>query len=494
MPPPPRHSLHAIRSVTALPTARARPWLVLLIATIGTFMAILDSSIVNIALAHIMAAFHASVDDIEWIMSAYMIAFAVSIPVTAALRDRFGAKRVYLFGLALFTAGSLLCSVAWNLVSLVGFRVVQALGSGILVPASLVMITEAFPPTERGRAIGWWGIGAMLAPAVGPVLGGLLVQSVGWRSIFYLNLPVGGLNLWLARRWLAPDAPPPHHQTFDWLGLAGFSTALISLLTVFSRIHEWGWSSPDAVRCYLLGLAGAALFGWIELRHPAPLMDLRIFRRRNFALTIALTFIRAFALFGSVFLLPLYLQTLLGYSPAMTGLLMLPFAVCVGLLMPLGGRLVDRIGPQVPVSIGTALTAWSLYLYRGLGASGSIGLVLIGQVLRGIGIGLAAAPVTSAAVSAVSPRRRGVASGLLNITMQVGGAFGIAVLGTIYHWQEGWLMRAHQLAPTVASIQAFQQVFVVASAITLTCLVPALLLDNRAHLHGVAQEQAVLVE
>ena len=472
----------------------AHPWIVLLIATIGTFMAILDSSIVNIALARIMGEFHVSVDDIEWVMTAYMIAFAVSMPATAALRERLGAKRVYLLGLWLFTAGSLLCSVAWSLVTLVAFRIFQALGAGVLVPAALVMISEAFPPTERGRAIGWWGIGAMLAPAIGPTLGGVLVQTIGWRSIFYLNLPVGLVNIWLTHRYLPSDAAriPPH--PFDGIGLVSLSTALISFLTVCSRVHEWGWTSSLAGFCYALGLGAFALFCWTEPRHPDPLMDPRIFRRRNFSLTIILSFLRAFALFGSVFLLPLYLQRLLGYSPVRTGWLMLPFAVCVGVLMPLGGWLVDRIGPQTPVAIGTALTSGALYLYKYLNADGNMLLILAGQILRGIGIGLAAAPVTSAAISAVAPPRRAVASGLLNITMQVGGAFGIAALGTLYHWQQSLYLRLDGATPTLASVRAFQDVFAVASAVTLTGVVPALLLDNRAHLHGQAQEQAVLVE
>ncbi len=480
--------------MTAAARHASRPWLVLLVATIGTFMAILDTSIVNIALVRIMGEFRVSVDDIEWVMTAYMIAFAVAMPLTAALRDRFGAKRVYLGGLGCFTLASLACSLAWDLPTLVACRVLQALGSGILVPAALVMISDAFPPTERGRAIGWWGIGAMLAPAIGPVLGGILVQTIGWRSIFYLNLPIGIANLWLASWALAPDARRQHPHAFDWLGFIGLSTALVAFLVVFSRVHEWDWTGRRAVGCYALGVAGLALLLWVEPRHPDPVIDPRVFRRRNFSLTMLLTGIRAFALFGSVFLLPLYLQTLLGYSPAMTGLLMLPFAVCVGVLMPVGGRLVDRIGPQVPVTIGTALTALSLFLYRGLGTAGSLGLVLVGQVVRGIGIGLAAAPVTSAALSAVAPPRRGVASGLLNIMMQVGGAFGIAALGTFYHWQQRLYLRLHGGSATLASVRAFQDVFVIAAGITLLGLVPALLLDNRAHLHGQAQEQAVLVE
>ena len=476
------------------PRSSVHPWMVLLVATIGTFMAILDSSIVNIALARIMGEFHATVDDIEWVMTAYMIAFAVSMPATAALRERLGARRVYLLGLWLFTAGSLACSVAGDLVALVACRVVQALGAGVLVPAALVMISEAFPPMERGRAIGWWGIGAMLAPAIGPTLGGVLVQTIGWRSIFYLNLPVGLLNVWLTHRALPPDAARAPAHPFDWRGLLALSMSLISFLTVCSRVHEWGWTSLLAGWCYVLGLGGFACFCWIEPRHPDPLIDLRIFRRRNFSLTITLSALRAFALFGSVFLLPLYLQRLLGYSPVATGLLMLPFAVCVGALMPVGGWLVDRIGPQAPVAVGTVLTSGALYLYKYLGADGNIPLILAGQILRGIGIGLAAAPVTSASISAVPPRQRSIASGLLNITMQVGGAFGIAALGTLYHWQQGYYLRLDGAGTGLAPVRAFQDVFVVASAVTLTGVVPALLLDNHAHLHGQAQEQAVLVE
>jgi DHA2 family multidrug resistance protein len=392
-------------------------------------MAILDNNIVNVALPKIMANFGATVDQIEWVITGYMISFAISMPVTTWLRDVFGLKRVFIASLLLFCLGSALCGMAWDKDSLIAFRVIQALGGGAMMPTGLTMISEAFPPQERGMSMGLWSIGAMVAPAVGPFLGGYLVDEVSWRSIFYINLPVGAVAVFAALLILPTSKNPGPAHRFDLIGFISFSAFLAPLLIALAQGQREGWDSDYILFCFsfsLLGLVALITSGFLV---KDPLIDLRLFANHNFLMANIINFVRSVAIFGSMFLLPLYLQNLLDYKALQTGIILAPTAISVAIVSPFSGLVSDRIGPRIPLFFGTVLMAYSLYLYKDLSLNSDYWFLFWPQVMRGAGLGLINAPLMSAAINAVRRDQTSIASSLLTIILQVGGAFGVALLG-----------------------------------------------------------------
>jgi DHA2 family multidrug resistance protein len=329
-------------------------------------MAILDTNIVNVALPKIMATFGTTVEQVEWVITGYMIAFAIIMPTTNWLRAALGLKKTFILSLAIFCFGSALCGMAWDNDSLIFFRIIQALGGGAMMPVGFTLVSEAFPPKERGMAIGFWSIGAMVAPAVGPFLGGYLVDEVNWRSIFYINLPVGAVAT-LAALWVLPSfkmqRPMPR---FDFAGFFSFSLFLAFLLVALAQGQREGWGSDYILACFAVSATGLVVFlisyAWV----PEPLVDLRLFGNLNFLMANIVNFVRAVAIFGSMFLLPLYLQNLLDYTALGTGVILVPTAISVAIVSPFSGLISDRIGPRIPLFLGTVLVAYSLYLYKDL--------------------------------------------------------------------------------------------------------------------------------
>jgi DHA2 family multidrug resistance protein len=404
-------------------------WGVLVVVIFGSFMAILDNTIVNVALPKIMANFGATVDQIEWVITGYMIAFAISMPATTWLREVFGLKKVFIASLVLFCLGSALCGIAWDKDSLIAFRVIQALGGGAMMPTGLTLISETFTPQERGMAIGLWSIGAMVAPAVGPFLGGYLVDEVSWRSIFYINLPVGAVAVFAALLILPARRALVQARRFDLIGFISFSVFLTPLLVALAQGQREGWDSDYILSFFSLSLLGLTAFITSGFLVKDPLIDLRLFANYNFLMANIVNFFRAVAIFGSMFLLPLYLQNLLNYTAFQTGIILAPTAISVAIVSPFSGLISDRIGPRVPLFFGTVLMAYSLYLYKDLSLNSDYWFLFWPQVMRGAGLGLINAPLMSAAINAVRREQTSIASSLLTIIMQVGGAFGVAILG-----------------------------------------------------------------
>jgi len=411
------------------PEGKDHKWGVLVVVIIGSFMAILDNNIVNVALPKIMANFGATVEQIEWVVTGYMIAFAISMPVTTWLREVFGLKKVFIASLAIFCFGSALCGMAWDKDSLIAFRVIQALGGGALMPTGLTLVSEAFPPQERGMAMGVWSIGAMVAPAIGPFLGGYLVDEVSWRSIFYINLPVGAVAILAALLILTRSKAPGAVRRFDFIGFISFSAFLAPLLIALAQGQREGWDSDYILSCFGFSLLGFVAFITSSFLRQDPLIDLRLFAIHNFLMANIINFVRAVAIFGSMFLLPLFLQNLLDYTALRTGIILAPTAISVAIVSPFSGLISDRIGPRVPLFCGTVLMAYSLYLYKDLSLNSDYWFLFWPQVMRGAGLGLINAPLMSAAINAVRREQTNIASSLLTVIMQVGGAFGVALLG-----------------------------------------------------------------
>ena len=299
----------------SIPADDVYRWRVLGVVMLGTFMSALDSSIVNVSLPNMMASFGASVDDIEWVVTGYMLGFSTFMPLTAWLRDRVGYRVLYIASLAVFIAGSALCGIAPNLPALVLARVIQAFGGGAITPTGLAMIAEVFPPKERGRALGLWGVGVVVGPAFGPTLGGYLTETLGWRSIFNINLPIGIVGLLAASRILRVDKP--HAQTsrgFDLPGFVLLTTFLVAALLGLSNGNREGWSSSYVVTCALVTSVSFVLFLAVESIVSARILDLGLFRSPQFTVAMVVTAARSVALYGGIFLLPLFLQDLMGRS------------------------------------------------------------------------------------------------------------------------------------------------------------------------------------
>ena len=399
-------------------------------------MAFLNNNIVNVALPKIMADFGATVDQIEWVIIAYMIAFAISMPVTSWLREVFGLKKLFIASLIFFCFGSVLCGMAWNKDSLIAFRVLQALGAGASIPTGLTLVAEAFPPQERGVALGIWAIGNMLAPAIGPFLGGYLADEISWRAIFYVPLPAGAATILGAFLILSPVRAPGPARRFDFIGFVSFSIFLAALLVAFSQGQREGWDSDYILFCFSLSLLGLVSFIASGLMVKDPIIDLRLFVNHNFIMTSIINFVRAMAAFGSMFLIPLFLQNLLDYKALQTGIILLPTAVSVAIVSPFSGLISDRIGPRIPLASGVFLLAFSLYLYKDISFSSDYWFLFWPQVIRGIAIGMINAPLLSTALNAVRREQTSLASGLFSVIMQVGGAFGVAMVGTVLQRRE----------------------------------------------------------
>jgi DHA2 family multidrug resistance protein len=401
---------------------------VLGIIMLGTFMAILDSSIVNVALPHMMSSFGVDRNKIEWVSTGFMMTSAVIMPFVGWLANRVSYKVVYLGSLFVFTLASGLCAMAWSYESLIAARVLQALGGGAIQPIGMAIVAELFEPHERGRALGIWGTAIMAGPALGPTLGGYLTDAFSWRTIFSVNLPFGALTLLIGMIIMRPLKAHGARRNFDLLGFVFLAMALIGGLTALSNGQEKGWYSPYIRVCEAVSAVGFIMFIATELSVEHPLLDLRLFRLRNYSLATALAIFRAIGLFGSVFLFPIFLQNLMGYTPVQAGLWMIPGAIAVGATMPVAGHLADRHSPALLTAFGCLLVALSLVYFGKLDPLSSRTMLVVPQIYRGVGLALMMAPLMAAAINAVPRHEVPMATSFLNVSQNVGGALGIAVL------------------------------------------------------------------
>lgn len=403
-------------------------WGVLGIIMLGTFMAILDSSIVNVALPHMMSTYGVNRDQIEWVATGFMLASASVMPLMGWLTTRMSYKALYLGCLLIFTLASALCAMAWSFESLIAARILQALGGGAIQPIGMAIVAELFEPHERGRALGIWGTGIMVAPALGPTLGGYLTDTFGWRTIFSVNLPIGAFTLLAGMIIMRPLHARGEKRPFDFFGYAFLTMALVAGLTALSNGQEKGWDSNYIHLCEAFAVIGSVMFIAIELQVKNRLLDLRLFLIRNYALCIILAVFRAVGLFGSVFLFPIFLQTLMGYTTIQAGLWMIPGALAVGLTMPIAGRLADRYSPQFLAATGSVLAGISLIQFGYLDPLSNWSVLVVPQVIRGAGLALLMAPLLATALNSVPRHELPMASVFLNVSQNVGGSLGIALL------------------------------------------------------------------
>jgi len=409
-------------------------WWVLFNVMIGTFMAVLDATIVTVALPKIQASFGVDIDKVEWVLTAYLLAFAVMLPTSGWVADHFGYRRTYLLALFLFTLGSFLCGLAWDENVLIMFRIVQAIGAGFLMPVGMAIVTREFPIEQRGVALGFWTIAAAASVSLGPLIGGYLVDNIGWNAIFDVNVPVGIVALF-ATAVIQREYKTERARSFDVLGFVSLVVFLIALLLALSDGNaSWntgGWTSPFIVSCFLISALGLMVFLVVEFNVEHPLIELNLMKNFNFGVTNAILFIFGLGMFGSTFLLPLYLQDSLGYTALQAGAVFLPVGILQAVTAPIAGIVSDKLNPKIPAALGLVLLALSLYMNGSLSLYSMHRDIMIPLIIRGFAMGMLFAPLTTLALSEIPKHKIAQASGLFNVLRQLGGSFGVALMGTL---------------------------------------------------------------
>lgn len=406
---------------------RPFPWAGLLVLVFGAFMSILDGSIVNVALPRLMAIFGVSPDEIQWVMTAYLLTSGVVVPVTGYLGDRFGYKRVYIYALMFFTLGSALCGLAWSNNSLIAFRVVQALGGGMLIPVSMSLIYRIVPRQMIGMAMGIWGIAATTAPAIGPTLGGYLVDYYSWHLIFTINIPVGVVAALLSYAFIE-ETPPIPNIKFDVIGCVLCCSGLFALLLALSQGQDKGWTSQYIVTLFVLAGFVLLTFCLWEFYTPHPMLDIRLLTNGVFAASIAATSMTTVAMFAAIFLVPLYCQSLQGLTPMQTGMLMMPMALAMGFMMPIGGKLFDKIGAFPLGVVGLIIAGYFTYRLSFITLETSYHELQLLLVMRAVGLGLGMMPISTAGMNTIPPMLVGRASAINNLFRQIAASLGIAYM------------------------------------------------------------------
>ncbi len=430
------------RSPTAPPAVNK--WLVTITIMSATVIAIIDTSIVNVAIPTIQESFAASIDQVNAVATFYIISNVIVMPLTGYLSALWGRKQLYAGAIVLFTLASLLCGLAWNLESLVLFRIIQGLAGGALLPSAQAILFETFPREEHGKAMGIFGLGVIVGPALGPVLGGYLTDTVGWRSIFTVNVLPGILATVMVLRFIVnpPYLKKPEGK-FDWPGLATLMIGLASSQYALENGQRLGWFNSGLITFLtLLGVVNLAYLVRRELVTDNPVIDLSVFSNRTFAAGNIIGVLAGFSLFGVLFILPILMSQILHFNTIQIGLALMPGALSTALAMPIAGRLVDRLDPRIPLAVGIAIFVVATWQFSYLNMRSGYWDLFWPQVGRGIGLGLVFVPLSSATLGSISIAKTASASGLYNLVRQLGGSAGIALLTLMlqhleaFHWRQ----------------------------------------------------------
>jgi EmrB/QacA subfamily drug resistance transporter len=493
-------------------------WQVLMCAVVGTFMVMLDQTVVNIALPKITTVFGVGVHETQLVVTSYMLALAVIMPATGYLSDTFGTKRVYLITMALFTGGSLLCGLAWNNTSLVAFRVIQGLGGGMMSPLGMTMLFQVVPPNRRNTIMGFYGLPLMLAPVLGPTLGGYLVEYIDWRVIFTLNVPVGIIGLFLGLTLLR-ETPHVPGLKFDMRGFLLSAVGFSALLLGFSDAATDGWTSAGILLRFGIGIACLGAWIWVELTDEHPLLELRLFQIPIFTLSALVSFVLTIGMFGGQLVLPLFMQNLRGLGAAETGLILISQVLPMTVAMPLVGRLVDKVGVRAVILVGMPLLVYTTWQFGQLDLTTPDMTIRLWLAARGCAMGLVMMPSMTAGLNAVPLQLMSRASSMSNVMRQVFGAFGTAIVVTVLQQRQtfhtamlaqtvtpqnvalqqlmntaqqwglsqgmtavqaqamGMMVAARQVAVS-AAVMGFDDVFRVTAAVTLLAIIPALFMKT----------------
>lgn len=438
--PAPRRSVHRPgrtrpRGVASPPEASASPatasWLPLVaVVVIGSFMAVLDTSIVNVAIPSIENELGASADQGEWVVTGYSLMLGVVVPTSSWLGERYGLERVQNVALLLFITGSALCGLSNSISTLIGLRLFQAVGGGLLPAVSLTIVYRVVPRESIGTALGIYGFGVILAPAIGPVVGGFLVQYSSWRLIYFINVPIGIIGAVLSYRVL-PHFARRRDRRFDLAGWVTIAAGLFSLLLALSEGQTWHWTSYRVLGLIAVGCLSLALFVVLELSAEEPLLNLRVFLNSNYRISAMIIAVLSNGLFSAAFFVPLFLQQGDGLNAFQTGLTLVPAVFVTLVMVPLSGRLYDRVGARLLAAPGLLVLALAEYLLHGISTDTSRGHVIMWLAIQNLGIGMSFIPVVTGSLSRLAGAQVSVASAMNNLVQQVSGAVGLAVLGAL---------------------------------------------------------------
>ena len=445
---------------------RSRPfeykWLAMLTASIGTFMATLDASIVNVSLPTIMRSLHADLPMVQWVVSIYLLVITGLLLSLGRLSDLVGRRRVFIAGLAVFSAGSLLCGLSGTVSLLIFFRGVQAVGAAMIMANSPAIVTQAFPSSERGKALGMIGMVVATGLTAGPALGGFLIAASGWPLIFLINVPIGAIGIWVAYVVL-PRERRGMERHFDIPGAVMLLVSLVSLTLALNQGSERGWDSTYVRMLFASFVMFGLFFLWRERTCEHPIIELGLFRNRTFAAASMSAFISFAAGFAVSFLMPFYLSRILGYTPRQMGLTLAAVPLTVMVIAPISGSLSDRIGSRALSSTGLAVLSIGLLLISRLGADPESSAVVFSLVVVGLGSAIFQSPNNSSIMGSVPPNMLGVAAGMTATMRNLGMITGLAVSGAVYTSRR--LFYAGEFGATQASVHAFHDAFVVAAAI-----------------------------
>jgi EmrB/QacA subfamily drug resistance transporter len=408
-----------------------RRWWTLAAMCFALFMVMLDNTVVNVALPSIQKDLGATVSGLEWTVNAYTLAFAILLVTGGRLGDLFGRRRMFLFGVVTFAASSGFIGFSQSEAWLVAGRAVQGIGAAFMMPGTLSIISNAFPPAERGKAIGTWAGVSAMALAIGPVVGGFLVENVSWQSIFFLNLPVAAgavaVTLFATHESRDETAPP----SVDIPGVAAITVGLAALVLALVEANAWGWGSARIIGLFAIAALALVAFVQVETRSRYPMVDFSFFRSRSFLGANVVAFIVSFAMLAMFFFLALYMQNIKDYSPLQAGIRFLPSTVVIIFAGPIAGRLTDRVGARPLMTMGLAMVSVSLFWQGHLEIDTPYSQLFGAFVLMGLGMGLVMSPMSTAAMNAVEQSKAGVASGILSMSRMVGGSFGVAAMGAL---------------------------------------------------------------
>ncbi|MCX6230470.1 MAG: DHA2 family efflux MFS transporter permease subunit [Bacteroidetes bacterium] len=420
-------------------------WFVLANIMIGTFMAVLDSTIVNVGLPKIMSTFGVGLDKIEWVITAYMLAMAVMLPTSGWIADKFGFKRIYFLGLFFFTLGSLLCGLSNDENTLIISRIIQGLGAGTIQPLGMAIVTREFPVKQRGIALGFWAISAAASISFGPLIGGYLVDNFSWQLIFDVNIPVGIMAM-LFTIIVQKEYINKKIRGFDFIGFISVVIFLPVLLFALSEgnaaTNSMGWSAPYILFCFAISIIALAVFITHELTTEHPLLELRLLKNTNFGAANLILFIFSIGMFGSTFLMPLYLQNSLGYTAIQAGSVFLPVGIIQGIASPLAGFFSNKTSAKIPIILGLILLTFSFYLNSKLSFLSEHNFIMTSLYIRGFAMGIIYTPLSAMSLLTISRDKMAQASAITNTIRQIAGSIGVAIFTTLlasrvnYHAQQ----------------------------------------------------------
>jgi DHA2 family multidrug resistance protein len=477
--------------------AEANPWMIAASVMLATFMVVLDSSVANVALPHIAGNLSASTDESTWVLTSYLVANAIMLPASGWIARRIGRKRLLILSIIIFTFASLLCGVSINMPMLVVARILQGLGGGGMQPLAQSILLESFPPRQHGTAMAVYGAGIVVAPVIGPTLGGWITDSYTWRWIFYINLPVGLLALFMVNLYI--EDPPYLRQAFhgaiDYLGFGLMALWLGSLQLLLDKGQEADWFASPWI-CWAVFISVAALIGFLirEMTSSSPIVQLRVLRNRNFSVGMLITLLYGFVLYGVTAMLPLYLQTLMGYPALYSGLAVSPRGVGAIISMVVVGKLVNYVDGRILLACGFGILAYSTYLMSHINLDISLTSVIVPNLINGFAGGFLFVPLTTIVMGGLRKHEIGNAAGIYNLMRNIGGSIGIASITTmlVRGSQSHQTYLAQNLTPSTPALQSLLQGLQAKFFVAGTSLHTAQQMAQQA-LYGILQQQAALL-